>query len=100
MKPSPQYSVQDLLALVASNVTAVEPAVASVSADTPLMGQEAVIDSVGFVTLLVGIEQNLGGAVDLAAWFMAQGDRAPAENPFRTAGSLADHLHRLLTTPA
>ena len=92
----PRYSPSELLALVADAVATVSPAAGAVSSDTALIGPQAVLDSVGFVTLLVCVEQKLEGRVDLAASFMAQTDPESADNPFRTAGALAGHLQQLL----
>jgi hypothetical protein len=64
--------------------------------NTPLTGKEAVIDSVGFVTLLITVEQGLNGVVDLAADFMEHGSVGEETNPFRTLGSLADHIYDLV----
>jgi acyl carrier protein len=88
----------ELLALVTNAIVNVSPGVSAVTAEVPITGAGAVLDSVGFVTLLVSIEQELGGAVDLAASFMAQEDTNGTENPFRTVGSLVDHLQSLLST--
>ena len=96
MKPL-NYTRNELLSLVSDTIANVSPNVGAVTAEVPLTGAGAVLDSVGFVTLLVSVEQELGGAVDLATSFMAQGDPDAPENPFRTVGSLADHVQSLLS---
>jgi hypothetical protein len=63
---------------------------------TRLLGAGAVIDSVGFVSLLVSLEQQLPGPVDLASSFMNQPD---GENSFSTVGSLTRHIQALMTNP-
>jgi acyl carrier protein len=85
----------DLQALIRETLAATSPGRGPLAADTPLVGPHAVVDSVGLVTLLVALEEELGGTVDLAASFLEQGD-AEHDNPFRTIGSLAEHLHRLM----
>jgi acyl carrier protein len=97
MKIVNNYTPNKLLDLVSDTIANVSPNLGPLTAEIPLTGTEAILDSVGFVTLLVSIEQKLSGAVDLAASFMAQGDPDAPENPFRTVGSLADHLQTLLS---
>lgn len=57
---------------------------------TALLGAGAVIDSIGFVTLVIEIEQDLG--VDLSESFADSAAADPASNPFRTLGTLAAHI--------
>ena len=93
------YTHEELLALVSDVTAAAVPGVGPLKADSPLIGELAVVDSVGLVTLLVGLEERLQGAVDLAASFMAFPDPDAPDHPFRTVGSLAVHLHAQLGTP-
>ncbi len=68
------------------------PALESVTDETVLVGNEAVIDSLGVVSLIVEVEQRLelehGVSVTLA------NDKAMSarNSPFRTVGVLADHV--------
>jgi hypothetical protein len=94
------YAAKEMLRLVTDSIEAVAPNLGVMTAESRLTGSGAVLDSIGFVTLLVSIEQNLNGRVDLAASFMAQGNPDSSENPFRTVGSLADHLQALLSSKA
>jgi hypothetical protein len=89
-----------ILSVVIDTLAAVSPDVGQVGADTHLMGSQAVLDSVGFVTFLVSLEQNLGGSVDLASAFIEQGNVDDTDHPFRTAGSVAEHIHRQLAPQA
>jgi hypothetical protein len=93
-------SREDLIRVIANAVTAVAPTAGSVDASTRLMGQHAAVDSVGFVTLLVQLEQDLGNAVDLSTSFLEQSSVDEAANPFRSVGSLADHLRQLMSVGA
>jgi acyl carrier protein len=100
MQPVSPHTRDQVVSVVIDTLAAVSPDVGAASADTHLMGNQAVLDSVGFVTLLVSLEQNLGGAVDLAAAFIEQGDAADKDHPFRTVGTLADHIHRQMAAQA
>jgi hypothetical protein len=100
MAPANGYTRDQIFAIVRDTLTAVAPDAGPVADDTRLLGSQAAIDSVGFVTLLVSLEQNLDNAVDLSASFMAQGDIDEGRNPFRTVGALTAHVHDLLTTSA
>lgn len=68
--------------------------------DTPLLGHNGVVDSLGLVSLLVAVEQaiadELGGQITLAD------ERAFSRksSPFRTAGTLAAYAAELLTRDA
>jgi len=64
--------------------------------DTRLLGGGAVIDSVGFINLLVSLEQHLPAPVDLASSFMNQPD---GDNAFSTVGSLTRHILALTAIP-
>jgi acyl carrier protein len=86
----------DIVHVVVDTLTLVVPTITVADADTSLMGSEAVVDSVGFVTLLVSLEQNLAGKVDLVSSFSALGDVAEKDHPFRTVNSLASHIQSLL----
>jgi acyl carrier protein len=93
-------SRDDLVRAIATAIKAVAPNAASVDASTRLMGQHAAVDSVGFVTLLVQLEQDLGNGVDLSTSFLEQSSVDESSNPFRTVGSLADHLRHLISVRA
>jgi hypothetical protein len=98
MPPSTSTSPSRMLTIIGDALTGIAPQTESVDAHTSLLGAQAVLDSTGFVTLLISLEQNLGGAVDLAASFMEVGDVEEASNPFQTVGSLANHINALLTS--
>jgi acyl carrier protein len=87
----------EIVKTVIDSVGVVVPDLVSVNADTYLVGPDAVLDSVGFVTLLIALEENLGDAVDLSASFLEQSDIEEAADPFSTVGSLADHIIGLLS---
>ena len=95
MKGFPTKS--EIIQTVTDSVGVVRPDVLTVTADTPLVGPNAVLDSVGFVTLLIALEENLDSTVDLSASFLEQNDIEGAGDPFSTVGSLADHILGLLS---
>ena len=65
---------------------------ATVDEDTVIVGPDAVIDSIGVVSLIVDIEQRL--EMDHQVSVTLASDRAMSQrnSPFRTAGVLADHI--------
>jgi acyl carrier protein len=91
------HSRDEILASVIETLASVNPALANATADTPLLGSTAAVDSVGFVTLLVGLEQNLGAS--LVPSFLEQGGVSDQDNPFRTVASLSDHIYGQQTAP-
>jgi hypothetical protein len=90
------WSPKELETVVLDTIGSINPGLVAVSAETALMGESAILDSVGLVTLLVSLEERLEGAVDLAASFLAQQNPDSSEHPFRTVGSLAVHLSEQL----
>src|SRR5262249_59360143 len=89
------YSHEDIVRAVLDALAAVAPPDAPRALTARLLGDHAIIDSVGFVTLLVEAEQNLSGAVDLAALYLAHAETAregDEGHPFATAGSLVEHI--------
>jgi acyl carrier protein len=65
---------------------------ASVTEETVIVGPEAVIDSIGVVSLIVDIEQRL--EMDHQVSVTLASDRAMSQrnSPFRTPAVLADHI--------
>jgi len=88
-----------IVSVIADTVATVSPDSGPVDESTYLLGSYAILDSVGFITLLVTLEQNLSNAVDLSASFIEQGHLEETRNPFLTVGSLANHIHTLLPAP-
>lgn len=87
----------DVVRVVIDSLKIIRPDADTVfGADTHLVGPEAVIDSVGLVTLLVAVEESLDNAVDLSASFLQPDDSEDRTDPFSTVGSLADHIAGLL----
>jgi hypothetical protein len=90
----------NLVSAVIEAVATIRPDAPHVDGQTRLSGTGALLDSVGLVSLLINLEQRLDNAVDLASSLMESANVPEDKNPFQTVGSLADHIHRLLATPA
>jgi len=88
-------SKDEILVVLEDTFASIQPDVANVNLDTQLLGNEADIDSVGFVSLLVTLEQRLPVQVDLATSFMETQDGDDSVNPFKSIGSLMNHIHSL-----
>lgn len=95
MNQNGRLSEDEIRRAVIDSVRTVAPDAGPVGTDTRLVGSQAVLDSVGFVTLLVDLEGRLGNGVDLSTSFLEQDGVDEASNPFRTVDSLAAHIRRL-----
>jgi hypothetical protein len=83
--------------VIVETLSSIRPELPRAQGSTPLLGERAVVDSVGFITLLVAIEQNLENSVDLSASFMEQNAVDDSQNPFSTLSSLTDHICQILS---
>ena len=83
-------------AIIATALATIAPEVRNVGPATRLMGSGAVVDSIGFISLLVSIEHLLPAGVDLASSYMEQPEGDEAGNPFYAVGSLTSHIHTLV----
>ena len=63
---------------------------------TRLFGENASMDSMGLVTLIVSVEQKVQAEFDLALTIADEKAMSQANSPFRTVSSLADYLVELL----
>lgn len=74
-----------------------EPIPSDITEDTVLVGANAVLDSLGVVSLIVEVEQRL--ELDYNVSLTLANDRAMSQrnSPFRTIGVLADYIGTLLT---
>lgn len=85
----------EIQATVVEALANIAPQATPIDADSRLMGSGAVIDSIGFVNLLVTLEQMLPCQVDLAASYMEHTDVDESQNPFQTVGRLVRHICQL-----
>jgi acyl carrier protein len=63
-----------------------------VAEDTVIVGPEAVIDSIGVVSLIVDIEQRLEMEHQVSVTLANDRAMSARNSPFRTAAILADHI--------
>jgi acyl carrier protein len=65
---------------------------AVVDTDTVIVGQSAVLDSIGVVSLIVDIEQRLEAEHGVAVTLASEKAMSQRSSPFRTCGVLAEHI--------
>jgi acyl carrier protein len=65
---------------------------AAVTEETIIVGPDAVIDSIGVVSLIVDIEQRLEMDHEVSVTLASDRAMSQRNSPFRTAGVLADHI--------
>ena len=61
---------------------------------------DAVVDSLGVVSLVVEIEQRLEGEYDLAVTLASEKAMSQRSSPFRTVGVLVDYVCEVATAEA
>jgi len=64
----------------------------AVSGDTVLVGKDAVLDSLGVVSLIVEVEQRVEEAHGVSVTLANDRAMSQRNSPFRTIGVLTDHL--------
>ncbi len=62
------------------------------TAETVIVGEGAVLDSIGVVSLIVDIEQRLEMDHDVSVTLASERAMSQRSSPFRNAGVLADHV--------
>ena len=63
---------------------------------TPLLGEGSVLDSLAVVTLLISAEEQIESMVGRPIKLVDEQAMSRRASPFRTLGSLADHVFGLL----
>src|SRR5882757_6183543 len=66
--------------------------VSGVTEETVIVGPEAVIDSIGVVSLIVDIEQRLEMDHQISVTLASDRAMSQRNSPFRTPAVLADHI--------
>ena len=66
------------------------------STKTVLFGKDGNLDSLGLVSLLVIIEQNIEDEFDVSITIADERAMSQKHSPFRTIGTLADYIDMLL----
>lgn len=64
--------------------------------DTALLGKSSVIDSLALVSLIVATEQKLQEEFGLSVTLVDENAMSEEDSPFRTIGTLVDHIYLLL----
>ena len=64
----------------------------AVNGDTVLVGKDAVLDSLGVVSLIVEVEQRLESSHGVSVTLANDKAISQRNSPFRTVGVLTDHL--------
>jgi acyl carrier protein len=68
------------------------PAPEVIGEDTVLVGNDAVLDSLGVVQLIVEVEQRVEQAHGISVTLANDKAMSARNSPFRTVGVLADHV--------
>jgi acyl carrier protein len=71
-----------------------------ITEDTVIVGKDAVVDSLGLVSLVVEIEQRLEAEQNLAVTLASEKAMSQRSSPFRTVGVLADYICEVATEEA
>jgi len=93
--------VEDLVAMIVEAVhelTEQQDLPVSVDLDeqTPLYGQDGLLDSVGLVSLVVAVEQGVEDAFGVSISLADEKAMSQRHSPYRTIGSLAAYASRLI----
>ena len=68
------------------------PALDGVTEDTVLVGKDAVLDSLGVVSLIIEVEQRVESGHGISVTLANDKAMSARNSPFRTVGVLTDHL--------
>jgi acyl carrier protein len=84
--------IDSLTAVLEMNDEVIPDALAE---DTVIVGEGAVVDSLGVVSLIVEVEQNLEMAHDISVTLASDKAMSQRSSPFRTVGVLAGYVCEL-----
>jgi acyl carrier protein len=93
--------VTEIQELVASSLVAILEGQQDVSPEdiglrTALIGPEAVVDSIGLVTVIVEVEDRLRIEHGVSVTIADEKAMSEARSPFLTVGSLIEYVHALV----
>lgn len=83
-------SLEEVLAMADGNSSA------AMGEETYLIGRDAVLDSMGLVTLIVDVEQRLEEEYGLVLVLADERAMSQKHSPFRSVRSLTDYICRLM----
>jgi acyl carrier protein len=66
------------------------------TADLHIFGSEGLLDSMGLVNLVVALEERIQDEYDVPITIADERAMSQNKSPFRTIGSLADYIEKLL----
>ena len=69
-------------------------------ADTPLFGEDGMLDSMGLVSLVIAVEQAIEEQFERRVSLADEKALSQANSPYRTVNSLADYAASELAQPA
>jgi len=64
--------------------------------DTPLFGEDGVLDSLGLVRFIVAVEQEIQSKLGLSITLADEKAMSQKNSPFKSIGSLVDYIVMLL----
>jgi len=67
-----------------------------VGSETPLFGQEGILDSVGLVTLIVAVEQAIEDTFGVSVSLADEKAMSQQYSPYRTTATLAEYAQRII----
>lgn len=85
-------TTDEIKGVIIGAINSISPDLENLSDHSVLLGSHGVVDSVGFVSLLVTLEEQLNGGIDLASVFMDEGSHS-GSNPFETIETLTNYIH-------
>ena len=93
---------EDILALVYSAMDEIDPITADgaplgKSPDSRLLGSDSGVDSLTFVNLVVALEEQIQNQLGKSVVLVDEDNMAAEEHPFRTIGTLAEYVERVLS---
>ena len=77
---------------VASNIVGTENDETRFDSNSNIFGENAPFDSLEFVNLIVGVEQDIEENYNMSITLADEKAMSEKENPFKTIGSLADYI--------
>ena len=66
------------------------------SLDTPLFGEDGILDSLGLVSFLVIVEQIIADEMNINITIADEKAMSQKHSPFRTVGNLKDYLETIV----
>ncbi len=72
----------------------------NITEETVIVGKDAIVDSLGVVSLVVEVEQRLEAEHNLGVTLASEKAMSQRTSPFRTVGVLADYICQVATEEA